>query len=250
MREILTNQRRRTDPLEAVRRLLRGETDREDVRAIRDSILYDGKLRERSNCLGVMNRDYLRARLCERIRLLAPYQRKDDFLGVDLADFDKFKLYNEAYGKVVGDVALAAVAYSISNVLPSSETGRFGGEEFVIVSNDPLLIDPRYFRRSGEKLAKAVEQTSIVVPDGLLTDSNRNIEYKPGFDCRKVTVSVGGILCDNKQLKDLAQRFNNDLELMCDEILRRADVALDVAKKGGRNRFVPYSQEIEGIRST
>lgn len=55
-------------------------------------------------------------------------------LSVMLLDIDDFKKYNDTYGHLEGDNALAVIAEMIRKNLRSTDTGfRFGGEEFTVI---------------------------------------------------------------------------------------------------------------------
>jgi len=61
-------------------------------------------------------------------------ERYERPLSVMLLDIDNFKNYNDTYGHLEGDNALATVADVIRKSLRSSDTGfRFGGEEFTVI---------------------------------------------------------------------------------------------------------------------
>ena len=56
-----------------------------------------------------------------------------------LGDIDNFKSVNDTYGHEAGDMVLVAVSEIISrNVGPSDLVSRWGGEEILILLNDPL----------------------------------------------------------------------------------------------------------------
>ncbi|MEI8082133.1 MAG: sensor domain-containing diguanylate cyclase, partial [Actinomycetes bacterium] len=63
-----------------------------------------------------------------------PYSGKRT-LGVLMLDIDHFKTVNDTFGHPVGDEVLRAVSNAIASQLRSSDRiGRYGGEEFLIVS--------------------------------------------------------------------------------------------------------------------
>src|SRR5690606_20962608 len=62
-------------------------------------------------------------------------RREQQELSILLIDVDNFKLYNDTYGHVAGDLVLKQVAKSLeaSAMRPADLSARFGGEEFAII---------------------------------------------------------------------------------------------------------------------
>lgn len=51
-----------------------------------------------------------------------------------MLDIDSFKMVNDQYGHMVGDLVLKRVAKNIKNSLLGSDiVGRYGGEEFLVI---------------------------------------------------------------------------------------------------------------------
>jgi diguanylate cyclase (GGDEF)-like protein len=63
-------------------------------------------------------------------------------LSIILLDIDHFKLYNDTYGHLQGDVCLRQVAQAIQQQArqESDLVARYGGEEFVVVLKAPLTV--------------------------------------------------------------------------------------------------------------
>ncbi|WP_162783604.1 GGDEF domain-containing protein [Devosia naphthalenivorans] len=127
-------------------------------------------------------------------------------------DLDNFKSVNDRYGHAVGDRLLVAFANCIIENLPPEATGaRIGGEEFV-------AILPRTAAATAvlvaEKIREAFETTSLRAEDDIV----------------QRTVSAG-----------VAATSNSPGSF--EDVLRRADDALYVAKRDGRNRV-----RVEGPR--
>lgn len=128
-------------------------------------------------------------------------------LGCLMIDVDHFKFINDRYGHPRGDAVLRELAAIITPTLRQYDTfGRYGGEEFLIVLDG---VD-------GEQLAKLAERTRMVVEAKLITQ----VEL-----AEPVTISLGGTLLapEDKSI---------------DDVIRRADEALYLAKTQGRNRVV------------
>jgi diguanylate cyclase (GGDEF)-like protein len=128
---------------------------------------------------------------------------------VALCDVDHFKLYNDACGHQAGDKVLQAVARTLSSALRGGDAVyRYGGEEFLVMLPGPGLAAAGI---AMTRLRAAIE--ALAVPH-------------PAFHDRAVTISVGIAAFDPK--------------LTLDEVIRRADVALYVAKSRGRNRVIGF----------
>ena len=129
-------------------------------------------------------------------------------LSVALVDIDHFKVVNDTYGHLVGDMALRAVADAIKEQLRSYDVaGRFGGEEFVVL------------------LPHATEADALMIAERLRTHiagMNIPVDQERGTSI-SLTVSVGVAALDGsaRELTDL---------------LAAADSALYYAKENGRNK--------------
>lgn len=132
-------------------------------------------------------------------------RRSRGTFAVAVIDIDHFKSINDRFGHECGDRALKHVAALLAqNCRGPSLVGRLGGEEFVALLED--ASEPEAVA-AAERLRAAIEQTPFVV----------------NGDALRITVSVG-----------ISQIAADDREF--DDVLRRADKALYVAKSGGRNR--------------
>jgi len=128
-------------------------------------------------------------------------------LSVAILDIDHFKAFNDLHGHETGDLVLRLVARTIGGALRDGDTvARLGGEEFVVIL-------PRTDITTAVKVTDRLRHT-LEVRDVM----NR----RSGVSYGKVTASFGVA-----SLK--AAETGKDL-------LRRADEALYVAKRAGRNR--------------
>ena len=124
---------------------------------------------------------------------------------VAFADVDNFKAYNDTYGHIAGDAALAAVATALRSELRADDlVGRFGGEEFCV-----FLADA-----PAEQAAMVAERLRRAVATCPLPGSRAHLSVSLGL----VTVPAG---TEDPQLADL---------------LTAADQALFDAKLAGRDR--------------
>jgi diguanylate cyclase len=127
-------------------------------------------------------------------------------LCVALLDIDNFKHFNDSYGHHVGDTALQHLAKVIQDTLrPTDIAARFGGEEFVILLPDTNIDD-------------AVETISrlqrALTKQFFLGNKERLL----------ITFSAGVAL-----FKETEEQV---------EVLNRADQAMYLAKKSGKNRVM------------
>ncbi len=129
-------------------------------------------------------------------------QRYHTEFSIILLDIDHFKLVNDQYGHTVGDSVLMELAQILqSHVRKTDTVGRWGGEEFLILSPNSGKEEALLF---AEKLRIAIESFSFTTI-GTQTASFGITDYQP-----------------------------NDTEKT---LLDRADQALYLAKENGRNRI-------------
>ncbi len=153
----------------------------------------------------VFNRSAIVHRLEEELSRSA---RSKAPLAVYLLDVDHFKLINDNFGHAAGDQVLIEVARRLKEQSRNYDvTGRYGGEEFVIIAPGPKRMEMELI---GERI-----RTSI--SDAL---------FQSGTSELSVTVSVGGIW------------IGPGASPSVDVVLNRADELLYEAKRTGRNRVV------------
>ena len=164
------------------------------------------ELRRLSTCdalTGLYNRRYLDENLIkEAIR--ASRQHYDLYLL--LIDIDNFKIYNDKYGHQQGDRLLKELAQIISrNIRKNVDSGyRYGGDEFAVTilhanPRQALMVAERFCREYNEK---NLHPTSLSIGIAKLKNSSDNLE------------------------QDL------------DNMIRKADQALYLAKNNGGNQKV------------
>ncbi|MPW31207.1 diguanylate cyclase [Agarivorans sp. B2Z047] len=150
---------------------------------------------------GVLNRRGLLDALEEK-----PISNNNYYLFV--FDIDHFKHINDSYGHNNGDAVLRFFARQLSSVIRSQDLfARWGGEEFVLLSEQQHEIDAYNF---AERLRKLIHQQ-----DFLLSFEGKQQHIK-------LSMSIGLTLVDKDEAFNVA--FN------------RADSALYLAKDKGRNR--------------
>jgi diguanylate cyclase (GGDEF)-like protein len=148
---------------------------------------------------GLPNRRYF-----DDLLAIMPRRRSTDSLGILMIDIDRFKRLNDVYGHATGDAVLRAVASAIAMSLRAEDTpARYGGEEFAVIlrrASAPQATD----------VAERVRRSIASIPPARLGVAE------------PVTASVG--VATALEGEDVRA------------VLERADQALYVAKRTGRNR--------------
>lgn len=158
---------------------------------------------------GLMNRRGYYQRFESEIERARRHQTP---LCVALLDVDHFKLFNDTYGHLSGDLILKTLAdLFMQNMRRSDVICRFGGEEFAILLPDTSLRDAADLI---DRLRQAVERLQIPDAAGALL---------------KVTISAGLTEVDTRPTAG-----SHDAEIS--EALSLADEQLYIAKNAGRNR--------------
>ncbi|WP_295570657.1 GGDEF domain-containing protein [Stenotrophomonas maltophilia] len=169
------------------------------LRQQRDELRH---LAETDGLTGLPNR---RAGLQQLARHLEEVDRERGPLVIGFLDIDLFKDINDRHGHAVGDQVLVAVARALRSAVRSQdEVVRMGGEEF-------LLLMPGMPREAASARLDRLRQR--------ITEACQTLQV-PGLE---VTASIG-----------LAQWRPGEDDLAA--LLRRADHAMYVAKRAGRNR--------------
>jgi diguanylate cyclase (GGDEF)-like protein len=155
------------------------------------------------------NRDLFRQRLAEELEESA---RSGVQVAVLLIDLDRFKEINDTLGHPSGDTLLRELATRLTQTVRGEDlVARLGGDEFgIVVRNDPEVDVERTIEQVGNALEEPVSL------DGL-------------------TVAVGA---------SIGVAFFPDDGRDVESLIRRADVAMYVAKKN-RSRFELYDPSCE-----
>jgi diguanylate cyclase (GGDEF)-like protein len=155
---------------------------------------------------GIANRRDFNRRL---VQAWHEHRRRAAMLAVLIGDIDAFKAYNDTYGHLEGDTALAAVAAAMAAAVrgPDDLAARYGGEEFAV-----LLPD------CSPEQATAVAQRMLVAVRALA------IAHRASPAADHVTMSIG--VASVVPSEDMAP----------EALLQAADEALYRAKQGGRNQ--------------
>ena len=163
---------------------------------------------------GLPNRALLTDRLHQMLLL---NQREGLFGSLVVLDVDRLHLINEARGHVVGDALLQEVARRLVDALgPDDTVARLEGDEFALLLN---TLDPGPDAASRHALRVAHEvHRALRAP------------FRSGSDRMTITASLGVCLVGESHL-DVA-----------DDVLRRADTAMDRAKQAGGSRTAFFAE--------
>jgi len=145
---------------------------------------------------GLYNRLYLSNEIPLLVKQVA---RDHSTLGVIMMDIDFFKLYNDNYGHLQGDICLQQVAAI-----------RFGGEEFMLVLP---YTDMNGVKKVAEDIVSAIR--------------SENITHYAGKD-GKLSISAGYAVRPANELQDTG----------ISSLIESADIFLFEAKEAGRNRAI------------
>ncbi|MGZ4194325.1 MAG: diguanylate cyclase [Solirubrobacteraceae bacterium] len=147
-------------------------------------------------------------------RMVAQAGRSLSPLGVVLLDLDRFRVLNDLHGHSHGDKALAAVGRLLGATIRASDfAARFGGEEFLLLLPE---TDRHGAMELAEKIRRQLERTELV-PTGPITAS----------------FGVASLPEDTVDPN---------------ELIRKADRALYMAKAQGRNRVESADPSGHGAR--
>jgi diguanylate cyclase (GGDEF)-like protein len=138
---------------------------------------------------------------------VARARRTKASLSALLLDLDHFKRVNDKYGHLGGDSVLVRFVEVVRGCLRTSDTlARYGGEEFLVLLPD---VGSAGAKVVGDRIRATIESSTFFV----------------GAVPLKITASVG-----------VASLPNGDTETTLATLVARADQALYLAKRDGRNR--------------
>ena len=134
-------------------------------------------------------------------------------ISIAILDIDYFKQVNDRYGHLYGDKVLTRVAKKLKEVVgEDGVVGRIGGDEFMIVLKG---INDDYALRG---ILRAI-RTQV------------KWEFKNDYENFQVTTSIGVAFSPNN---------GHDYE----ELFKKADFCLYVAKEKGRDRYVFFRDDL------
>ncbi|QLY40389.1 GGDEF domain-containing protein [Hujiaoplasma nucleasis] len=147
---------------------------------------------------GLFNRKMYYEQLSKEIELS---QKNNSSLTILIVDIDFFKKVNDTYGHHIGDEYLKYISnLFLSHIRPSDTLARWGGEEFSVI------------------LPNTHKEIAISIGESFIKLLENDIHDKVG----KVTISIGMTSYQSEET------YN--------DFFKRADEALYLSKKNGRNR--------------
>lgn len=169
------------------------------------------KLSQMDGLTGLNNRRVFQDKLLQEINRR---DRTRKPLSLLMLDIDHFKQFNDSYGHQAGDIVLRQLARIITAQCRCASIDiccRYGGEEFAIIMPE---LEMHKAVKAAERLRSAVE--------------NAAFSFNANNPAGRVTVSIGvaGVM--------------DEEDISPDELIKKADEALYLSKRTGRNR-VSYS---------
>ncbi len=179
--------------------------------AIEKVNLHEGIVRMASTdgLTGLNNHRAFQERLEEEIERAKRFESRVVLLMIDI---DHFKAFNDAHGHVRGDEALKRIACTLTdNIRTVDFAARYGGEEFAVILPEIPLEGAMVV---AERIRQAVERQTLRLD---------------GKEAR-ITLSIG--------VASFPEHALNRKDL-----IERADKALYLAKRSGRNKVCAYKEE-------
>ncbi len=159
---------------------------------------------------GLLNRSGLTDELTE----LISDRRGSDLIGVLFLDLDRLKVVNDSIGHAAGDEVLVEVSNRLEKIIREDDIiGRFGGDEFVIVSQGvPAIGD---LTTLAERVLDSLKEPAV------LSDESSQV----------ISTSIG-------------IAYVTKGEASAGDLLRDADLAMYRAKEAGGARYVVFDDEM------
>jgi len=160
---------------------------------------------------GLANRSLFYDRLDHEVRAS---RRTGHAIGLLLIDIDQFKEVNDSLGHAGGDILLNEAARRIQASVRESDTvARLGGDEFTVIFSN--LSDKCHLEDVAQKIIRELAKP-----------------FQIGNEVAHVSASIGITLYPDDATETGL-------------LIKNADQAMYVAKKGGRNRFSYYTQALQ-----
>ena len=141
-------------------------------------------------------------------------ERHNTLIALMILDLDNFKNINDTMGHLSGDILLKKVALGLQKCMRQYDTvGRLGGDEFVIIINDADTIQD--IITFAEKVQDVFREPFDIIGQQTYVTTSIGIAVYP----------LHGTLIEM--------------------LLKKADIAMYVAKKSGRNTFRFFSDSMD-----
>lgn len=179
------------------------ESSQEKIRKLQAELTQLSETVRVDQLTGVLNRRGFDEAI---IKEISRSKRNNSKLSIAFLDIDNFKKLNDSFGHHVGDEALQLLAKTIqSTIRPTDDVSRFGGEEFVILLPETDIE---------QAVGTVMRLQRALTKQFFMANNERQL----------ITFSAGVALFNN-----------NETEA---EVLSRADQAMYLAKKSGKNRVM------------
>jgi diguanylate cyclase (GGDEF)-like protein/PAS domain S-box-containing protein len=164
---------------------------------------------------GLPNRTLFRDRLRQAI---AQARRRRSRVAVMFIDLDRFKLVNDTYGHVRGDLFLQQVAGRLRRQLRSSDTlSRLGGDEFTVLVPD--LRTPEDAALKAQQFLEALRRPFVIEGEELAATASIGLAVFPDHGASE------------------------------DELVRNADLAMYQVKRRGKDGVGFFAKEMSSLYS-
>lgn len=169
------------------------------------------ELAVRDELTGLYNRHHLQDELPGVWQMAARYGFSTSIM---ILDIDHFKLVNDNYGHITGDRVLKELGQIARSVCRSSDLiARYGGDEIIVILPD---ADPASLGKLANRMIEAVRAHTFC-------------EDAHALHC---TVSIGAA----------GSRTRDGAMISSENLMARADEALYVAKRNGRDRSCVWTE--------
>lgn len=143
--------------------------------------------------------------------------RLKEYLAILFLDLDRFKLLNDTYGHLAGDILLQDVANRLTACVRETDTVcRFGGDEFIILlthfKDQQTAVETS--QQIAEKLSDELAKPYSVANTQFITSASIGISLFPSHGTSAA------------------------------ELIKNADSAMYYAKDAGRNNYQHYTEEM------
>ncbi|MBE9568842.1 MAG: phosphodiesterase [Proteobacteria bacterium] len=156
------------------------------------------------------------------LKTLSNANRQNYYVAVVYLNIDNFKFINNTLGHSTGDIVISRIAERLKKLCrKGDDLYRMGGDEFTFVLN-----------HLGDELDSATKHARRIT-ERIITEMGRPIELLN--QSLHLTSSIGISMFPS------LEPVNNDSE----NILKQANMAMDMAKKKGKNRIVFYDDELQ-----